>query len=67
MGTDFQKERRFVEFPVRAGFARPCQYPLFGQGSTLSELSTQALPAFVSLLAGAACRDKPDEAQPRPN
>jgi hypothetical protein len=40
---------------------------LFGQGSTLSALSTQAVPASASLLAGAACQDKPDEAQPRPN
>jgi hypothetical protein len=39
--------------------------PLFGQGSTLSALSTQAVPA--SLLAGTACQNKPDEAQPRPN
>ncbi|MDR2511735.1 MAG: hypothetical protein LBC89_04660 [Bacteroidales bacterium] len=30
-------------------------------------LSAQALPAVASLLAGAACQDKPDEAQPRPN
>jgi hypothetical protein len=29
---------------------------------TLSALSTQAVPA--SLLAGTACQDKPDEAQP---
>jgi hypothetical protein len=25
------------------------------------------VPVFASLLAGAACQDKPDEAQPRPN
>jgi hypothetical protein len=33
----------------------------------LSALSAQAVPAFASLLAGAAYQDKPDEAQPRPN
>jgi hypothetical protein len=40
---------------------------LFGQGFTLPALSTQAVPAFASLLAGAACQDKLDEVQPRPN
>jgi hypothetical protein len=45
----------------------PVSSLLFGQGSTLSALSTQAVPAFAFLLAGTACQDKPDEAEPRPN
>lgn len=41
---------------------------LFGQGATLPALSTQALPASTfTLLAGIACVDKPNEAEPRPN
>ncbi|MDR2423719.1 MAG: hypothetical protein LBD59_03230 [Prevotellaceae bacterium] len=43
------------------------QSRLLGQGSTLSAVSTQAVPSFAPLLAGAACQDKPDEAQPHPN
>jgi hypothetical protein len=41
--------------------------PLLGQGSTLSAAIRAGCACIFTLLAGAACQDKPDEAQPRPN
>jgi hypothetical protein len=59
--------RRNWDYGANAAYFVTICTPLFGQGSALSALSAQALPASASLLAGAACQDKPDEAQPRPN
>jgi hypothetical protein len=40
---------------------------MFGQGSTLSAAIHAGCACIFTLLAGTACQDKPDEAQPRPN